>query len=111
MMQHTWQAIRTQLERTPATARMMRVLLRTPTHAVHWYALLATALVIVLVGVIFAWVVFAGIPGQVRASLFTGTQPETIQRAELTEAIDAFRARDVLFERLRQVRPEIRDPS
>ena len=111
MMENIRHTIRSYLEKNTTTARMVYVLERTPTHAVHWYVLLATAIIIVCAGVVFAWVVFAGIPAHTRANMFAAAQPETIQRAELTEAIDTLRAREVLFERLMQIRPTIVDPG
>lgn len=92
-------------------AKIFVVLKRTPAYAIHWYLLLVFCVALAFVGVILAWTSFESVATQTQGGFSNTAKPTTIQRDELMNVLDAYEAKQVEFNRLKQNAPTIIDPG
>lgn len=111
MFDATLQRIRKKLLQYEFFRRVVEVLERTPMHAVHWYALMAVGLVVTVVNVGLAWFVFTSVSVNSDGLLGKSVKAATINRAELQESLEVYRARTLELEQLKEVPSQIIDPG
>ena len=90
--------------------RIFEMLEKTPAHALHWYLLLTMALIVVLTSAITAWGTFSSVPAD-DGGLERARNAATINRADLTSALELYRLKTEEFDVVRQNVPSIIDPG
>ena len=92
-------------------SKSLDVLDATPKHAIHWYVLLATCILIIVVGVCMAWFVFQVASKSGDASIENQQGAATISRPRLQKVLDMYELRAVEFDQLLKKAPEVIDPG
>ena len=91
--------------------KMVDILKRTPSYAIHWYILMILGIVIVIINVGLAWFAFRGVSVQVNNGFSQSVTATTIRRETLQEVINIYRAREIELRRLKLKAPIIIDPG
>jgi len=103
--------IKEKLNQNTFFENMSGVLKRTPTYAIHWYAVMLLGLVTVIGSVGTAWILFTVVSSQRDIDTNYARNTITIKEDALQEALSKYKERNVELERLKTLPPIIIDPG
>ena len=111
MFKDTLAHIQESLLRYEPYARMSQMLTRTPSYALHWYALLVTGLLLTIVTVAIAGFQFTRVGVATSDAIEQQVAATTINRQELKDVLEQYRTQASEAKQLQTSVPRIIDPG